>query len=49
MAVLALLQDDDPESVQPRYHLVSALETVTGEYTGCRNIMQASVERVEGD
>lgn len=48
MALLAILQDRDPESIQPHYQLVSVLESVTGDYMGYRNIVQASVERVGG-
>lgn len=48
MAVMGLLQDKTPETVQPHYRLMSTLEAVTGKYAGYRNTMGASVERVGG-
>lgn len=46
--LLALLRDEDPADVQPHYRLQAALERVTGEYEGYRDIVSGTVERVGG-
>jgi CubicO group peptidase (beta-lactamase class C family) len=45
MGILAILDDQDPEAVQPHYRLEAALDAVTGDYTGYRDITEATVER----
>lgn len=48
-AILAILQDEDPESVVPYYELTSTLDAVTGEYASYRDITRATVHREGGD
>lgn len=48
MAVLALLQGEQPEVVHPHYRLKAALESATGDYDSYREIGRATVERVGG-
>ncbi len=47
-ALLALLNGKEPAEVEPHYRLLHALERVTGEYEGYRDIVSGSVERVGG-
>jgi len=49
MGVLALLDGRDPDAVQPYYRFQAALDDVTGEYAGYRNVATASVEAVGGN
>jgi CubicO group peptidase (beta-lactamase class C family) len=48
MGVLALLDGRDPDAVQPHYRFQAALDDVTGEYSGYRDVTTATVEAVGG-
>lgn len=48
MGVMALLEGEAPEAVQPHYRLVGALEAAAGEYEDYRELGGATVERVGG-
>lgn len=48
MAILALLEGRDPESVQPHYRLDAVLDAVSGTYTGYKDVTTATVEPVGG-
>jgi hypothetical protein len=48
MGVLALLDGRDPDAVTPHYRFQAALDDVTGEYSGYRDVATATVEAVGG-
>lgn len=47
-AVLAILDDQDPDPVVPHYRLMTTLEQVSGEYEQYRQTTRCVVERVDG-
>jgi len=47
-ALLAILQGEEPEQVEPHYALRSKAETLTGEYESFRGLMTGEVEREAG-
>jgi CubicO group peptidase (beta-lactamase class C family) len=47
-AILAILQGEDPEQVEPHYALSAKCEGLSGEYESFRGLMSAEVEREAG-